>query len=105
MSCSLPLSYVKGVLVSGLANLSKEVLRPDRGDAGCEPTFVKLWTFFDEPGDDRTKGLSISLEPDTPISRLPLRESRIDLVRLTGPGEGTDDVADIIVGVGGREIV
>jgi hypothetical protein len=97
--------FVKGFLLSGLDNFSNEVFRPDSGDAGCEPAFVKLWTTLDEPGDDRTNGLSISLEADTPVSRLPLSESRMDLdVRLT-PGEGSDGVADVVVGVVGREIV
>jgi hypothetical protein len=85
--------------------LSEDVLRPGRGDAGCELTFVKLWTLLDEPADDRTNGLSISLGAATPVSRLPLSESRIDLVCLTAPGEGSEEGVDMTVGVGGREIV
>lgn len=85
--------------------MSEDVLRPGRGDAGCELTFVKLWTLLDEPADDRTNGLSISLGAATPVSRLPLSESRIDLVCLTAPGEGSEEGVDMTVGVGGREIV
>jgi hypothetical protein len=98
----LPFPFVKGFLLSGLDSLSTEVLRPDRGDAGCG---LKLWTVLDDPGDERTSGLSISLEleAETPVSRLPLSESRMDLVRL-GP-KGSDDAADVTVGVGGRDIV
>jgi hypothetical protein len=99
----LPFPFVKGPLLSGLDSQSTEVLRPDRGDADCG---LKSWTILDDPGDERTSGLSISLEleAETPVSRLPLSESRMDLVRL-GPGKGSDDAADVTVGVGGRDIV
>ena len=85
--------------------MSKGVLPPDRGDTGCELGFMRLWTTLDVLGDCKTKGLRISLEAETPISRLPFSESRIDLVRLGGPGEGSDGVADGIVGVDGRDMV
>jgi hypothetical protein len=62
---------------------------------------------LDELGDDRTNGLSISLEAGNPVTTL--SESRMDLDSLMELGEGSDDVADVVaevtVGVGGREIV
>jgi hypothetical protein len=102
---ALLLPFVKGFLLSGLDCLSKGGFPPERGDAGCEPGFARLCTILDVLGDDKTRGLSISLEADTPVSRLPLSESRMDLVCLGRPGEETDDVADVTVGVDGRDIV
>ena len=88
--------------VNGLDSFSKGALRPDRGDTGCD---FKFCMDRDEPGGDRTNGLSISLEADTAVSRLPLSESWMDLAHLPGPGDCSDEVADVAVGVGGREIV
>lgn len=81
---------------------------------GCEPALVRLCTIFDELGDDRANGLSVSLEavPDMPaITSVPLSGSRIDLGCLAETGDGSDDVADVeadttvVVGVDGRETV
>lgn len=79
----------------------------DRGDAELGPPFAKLCTALDVLGEDNARGLSISLEADTPVCKLPFKMLRRDLLFAgeTPPGEGYKAAGVLVVGVDGKETV